>query len=157
MGMKSWSEAVEDGLYPGALASAATSLAAALRGRKDSGSALAPINAPSHVLWGDRATQVERLTVRHTLVGHLINTASGIFWAAIFQKLFGRLVDRRGIEAGVLAGAATAGIAYATDYRVVPKRLTPGWEKRLSKRSLFYVYGALALSLGVGAALQRKD
>ncbi len=49
-----------------------------------------------------------------------------------------------------------AGIAYVTDYRLVPRRLTPGYEKRVSGRSLFVIYGVLALSLGAGALLVRE-
>jgi hypothetical protein len=37
--------------------------------------------------------------------------------------------------------------AYLTDYYLVPKRFTPGWEKRLSGKSLAAIYGMLALGL----------
>jgi hypothetical protein len=44
-------------------------------------------------------------------------------------------------------------VAYVVDYHVVPKRLTPGIESRLSCRSLLLVYVVLALSLGLGGLL----
>jgi hypothetical protein len=40
-----------------------------------------------------------------------------------------------------------AAAAYVTDYHVVPKRLTPGWELRISPRSLLATYAVLALAL----------
>lgn len=154
--MKSWRQAVSDGIGPGTLAGAITSIVAALRGRVETGSALAPINAPSHVLWGDRAAAVRKATLRHTALGYLINTVAGIFWAAVLEKLFGRVIARRGASAALLGGAATAGIAYLTDYHLVPKRLTPGYEKRVSGRSLLLIYGVLALTLGAGAWRRRR-
>jgi hypothetical protein len=44
------------------------------------------------------------------------------------------------------AAAVTAG-AYITDYYLVPKRFTPGFEKRVSGKSLFAIYVALAVGL----------
>jgi hypothetical protein len=157
MRMKDWKAASKDSLVPGLLAGAAVSAAAAACGRREKRSALAPINAPSHVVWGDQAAAVEQhLTGRHTGLGLAVAAASTLFWAALYQKLFGAAVERRGPGTALLAGVATAGIAYVTDYHVMPRRLTPGYEKQLSNRSLFMVFGTLALSLGAGALLQRR-
>lgn len=60
------------------------------------------------------------------------------------------------MPAALLGGAATAALAYLTDYHVVPRRLTPGVEKRLTGRSLFLVFGALAVGLSAGAWLRRR-
>lgn len=154
--MKNWQQAVSEGIWPGVLAGATTAVVAAWRGRADTGSALAPINAPSHVLWGERAAAVRKATWRHTALGYLINTAAGVFWAAVLEKLFGRAIARRGASVALLGGAATAGIAYLTDYHLVPKRLTPGYEKRVSGRSLLLIYGVLALTLGAAAWRGRR-
>jgi hypothetical protein len=54
-------------------------------------------------------------------------------------------------------GTIIAAIAYIVDYHVVPRRLTPGFEMRLSNRSLLAIYGTLALSLGLGSLMKRKD
>jgi hypothetical protein len=43
-----------------------------------------------------------------------------------------------------------------TDYYVVPKRVTRGFEKRLSDPALFGVYAALALSLAAGSLLNGR-
>jgi hypothetical protein len=39
------------------------------------------------------------------------------------------------------------------DFQLTPERLTPGFEHRLSHRSLAAVYGAFAVGLAVGALL----
>ena len=44
------------------------------------------------------------------------------------------------------AAAVTAG-AYLIDYYLIPKRFTPGFEKRLSGKSLAAVFVALAMGL----------
>lgn len=56
----------------------------------------------------------------------------------------------------LLGGAAVAAVAYVTDYYFVPKRLTPGFEKRLSGPAMFAVYATLALSLPIAALCERK-
>lgn len=119
--MKRWREAVERALVPGLIAGASTSSVAALRGRHDSGSALASINATSHVLWGEGAARIKKPTLAHTVPGYLTNTAAAIFWTTVFEKLCGDLVDQRGAPAALLGAAMTSSIAYVTDYHVVPK------------------------------------
>lgn len=43
--------------------------------------------------------------------------------------------------------------AYVTDYYLVPRRFTPGYEKRLSGQALALIYGALALGLAASTML----
>lgn len=151
--MQSWQQAVRSGIIPGLIAGFATSATAAVRGRAETGSAVAPINAASHVAWGEDAANVERVTMRHTLFGYLINSGAAIFWATVLELLFGRALERRGLPAALIAGAATASLAYVTDYKLVPKRFTPGYEERVSGRSLFLIYSVLGLALGAGGYL----
>lgn len=139
--MNTVSQALNVGVIPGLLSAVTTSATAAMRGRKDTGSAIAPINATSHVIWGEEANKVERLTVRHTLPNVLINTKAALWWAIICEKFFGASIDRRGASAAMLAGAATAGVVYVLDYRFLPHRLTPGHEHRVSGRSLGVIFG----------------
>jgi hypothetical protein len=47
-------------------------------------------------------------------------------------------------------------LAYVTDYVVVPKRLNPGFEQRLSSKSLFGAYAVLAASLALSAFATRQ-
>lgn len=95
------------------------------------------------------------LSARFTLTGLTIHQASAIFWGVLFEGLLDRWqchVNRRPRIAEVAAAAATtAAVAYAVDYHAVPSRLTPGFEAHLSKRSMFYVYAALAAGFAAAA------
>ena len=140
----------------GLLAGAATGIVVAVRGARDSGSAVAPINATSHVAWGEEAAGVRAVDVKHTALGAAIHAAAGVFWAGVYEKLFGRHAERGNLTKALAGGAAVAALAYVTDYHLVPKRLTPGWEARVSGRSLAVTYAALAASLPLRALLRRR-
>ncbi|HZA94744.1 MAG TPA: hypothetical protein VE421_01305, partial [Burkholderiaceae bacterium] len=127
----SWKRAFNRGLVSGTSASILSTVALAARGRSETGSALAPINAVSHWYWGDRATQVDHATIKNTVPGYLTHHATSIFWAVLFEKVFGGTM--RGRPGPTLAmSAATAAVACFVDYQMTPKRLTPGFEHRLS-------------------------
>lgn len=151
--MKNWMQALRDSLVPGAIASLTTGAMLAWRGQRDSGSALAPINASTHVLWGDQAAQVAGCTLRHTLPGLAINAGACLWWALILQKLFGTTVDAGGLPRALMAGAATAGLSYVVDYRLLPRRLSPGWELSLTPRSLILGLAAMGAGLALGSWL----
>ncbi|WP_232429409.1 hypothetical protein [Noviherbaspirillum autotrophicum] len=145
-------------LSSGAIAGFTTALAASLAGKREAGSYAAPLNATSHVFWGDEAAQHDEASAKYTLTGVATNVASATFWAAIYEKLFGQ---QSGTEQSLLkpvlgALAVTAG-AYVTDYYLVPKRLTPGYELRLSGKSLAAIYGALAVGLAAGGLMSRRS
>jgi hypothetical protein len=142
-------------LVAGCLVFIATLAAAALRGRVDSGSAIAPINATSHIVFGSEAGNVDKPSFRHTLPGVVLNAGASVFWAAIYQRLFDRVGQRSGAGAALLGGAAVAALAYLVDYRLIPQRLTPGWEYRVSGRSLAMIFAAMAASLAVRRVLER--
>src|SRR5690606_41012256 len=93
----------------------------------------------------------------YSLPGLVINAGAGLWWAAVFQKLFGEQADRRGPMVALAGGLATAGLAYVVDYKLVPKRLTPGWELRISDKSLYMSLAAMGLGLGVGAILRSEE
>jgi hypothetical protein len=67
-----------------------------------------------------------------------------------------KMVPRQDLRSAIGAGVAVAAAAYVVDYYVVPKRLTPGFEKRLSGRSLFWIYSALAAGLAAGWTANRS-
>lgn len=146
-------DTLHDALVTGLIASAFTVAAAALRGRADSGSAVAPINATSHVLYGPQAGDVDDVDFRHTLPGLAINTGASLFWATIYERLFGRADAGRAL----LGGAAVAALAYVVDYHLMPKRLTPGWEERVSDRSLAAIFVGMAVSLPIRRLLEQRS
>jgi hypothetical protein len=170
----------------GTLGGLAAAAAASLAGKREDDHYAAPLNATSHIIWGDEAAHQDKPSLKYTLTGFLLNHASAIFWALFYEKLLGRGESRedqgwrrpknwneggRGrqkessgeplLKPLLEAAVVTAG-AYVTDYYLVPKRFTPGFEKRLSGRSLFGIYVALAVGLaardviGAGKASRRK-
>ena len=144
---------LRDALISGTIAGAATALAAALYARRCEMTAAAPINAVSHVWWGDEARAHDEPSVKYTVAGFVTNHAASIFWAAIFEMTFGADAGRNPRKA--LAGAALiSAAAYVTDYHVVPKRLTPGYELRLPRRALAAIYAVLAAALPLRGLLR---
>ena len=134
-------------LISGGLAAAATTLVAAVAGRRFVGSYAAPLNATSHFLWGDKAARKNGVSLRYTAVGLAANAGACVFWALLYEALS----KRRPIRNAALVSAA----AYVTDYYVVPCRLTPGFELRLPGRALAAIYGALTLGLSARDVARR--
>ncbi|HUR21557.1 MAG TPA: hypothetical protein VMZ90_12155 [Vicinamibacterales bacterium] len=139
-----------------ASATAATTAAAAMCGSLELGWPAAPLNAVSHMLWGRDAIRHDAASAKYTGLGSALNTAAVASWSVLHHFMF--RPDRRppGMAPALARGAATAAVAYVVDYHVVPKRLTPGFEERLSNRSLFAIYAALAISLAVGERASRS-
>lgn len=154
--MSSWSKALRRACYIGALTSVTTTLTAALCGWRESHNALAPLNAVSHILWGDEATSQDRISLKYTATGVALNTAAMFSWALVFVKLFGRGQTNH-TTSSLSGGALVSLLAYIVDYHVVPRRLTPGIEARLSSCSLLVIYVVLALSLAAGGLLVRQE
>ena len=136
--------------FSGSLASALSAFMLAACGRLELQDPWAPLNGPSQWLFGTRAAKKSGLSLRHTLTGYAIHHAASVFWALIFERW--RLRSR----SLVLPAAGTAALACFVDYRLTPRRLTPGFERRLSRKSLATVYIAFAVGLAVAAALREK-
>jgi hypothetical protein len=154
--------AIKRALTGGTLAGIATVAATALAGKRETGSYAAPLNATSHIVWGEKAAMQDSASLKYTLTGFILNHAAVIFWAAIYEKLFGRRSARsrmmRESPLRPLVGSAIVSVsAYVTDYYLVPKRLTPGFEKRLSNKSLMIFFGVLALGLAAQDLIARND
>jgi len=155
--MKSWKSALRDGMVSGSAASLATTLAVGVCGLREIGNAVAPINAVSHIAWGESAAQADEFSAKHTLAGLAINAAACYSWAVLYEEFFGEPADGGDMKIAMLGGAAVAGAAYVIDYHIVPKRLTPGFEKRLGCKSLIAIYSVLALSLGLSSLARKKS
>lgn len=133
------------------LASQAMLFAASLAERQ---SPLRPINATSHWLWGAEAGLHEGADLRHTAVGALTNQSAAAFWGTLFAL---HLAARPGHHASaILRDAAVMGLIAATvDYGLIPRRLTPGWELALSRRSVALTMMATAAGLALGGIAAR--
>lgn len=136
-------------------ATAATTVATLLLGQQRDQSAWAPLNAVSHIAFGDEAAEHTELSAKYTGTGAAINGAAMMSWAAVYTVGM-RSLRRPSLSTAVAAGAVVSALAYVTDYYVVPKRLTPGFEKRLAPRSLFVIYATLAAGLAAGWAMQSR-
>jgi hypothetical protein len=143
-----------DALISGTIAGVATALAAAVLGERERSSAAAPLNATSHIVFGDEAARQKRPSFKYTGTGFLLNHAATILWASVYEALFGKTTDSRHVGKALASGAAVAGLAYLTDYYLVPERFTPGFEKPLSGRALATIFGVLALSLPLRGLIQ---
>jgi len=144
--MKPW---MQRALLSGTVAAAAVTLAASLAGRRATGSYAAPLNATSHFLWGERAGRRNDYSLKYTATGFIANYGASVFWALFYEALAGRMPP-------LVRGAAVSALAYVTDYHVVPRRLTPGFEMRLTRPALAAIYAALALGLSARDLLSRK-
>jgi len=139
------------------LSSSLSAAVLAWRGRTDAGSAAAPVNAISHWLWPREALRQDDASARFTLTGLGVHFASALLWCGFYE----RLRARRGAATPACAvsdAVAVSAVAAVVDLACVPDRLTPGFEKRLSGRSLVLVYTAFAAGLALAGvvALRRR-
>ena len=148
--MARWRELPGRAAISGTAASLTSTVALAVAARAAGRGALQPINATSHWLHGPRAGDVRAGDLAHTGVGYATHHAATIFWATMFEALIAR--RRPASPLPLLRDAAvTATVAAAVDYLATPKRLTPGWEYVLSRRSMAFVYAAMGAGLAIGA------
>lgn len=150
-------DVARDALAEGAVAAALSAATLAWRGRSDSGSAVAPINAPSHWLWGREAIRSEAVDARHTALGAAVHGASSVFWSGLYAWI-GAQRRRPTVGTVVLDAVAVTALAAVVDLKLVPERLSPGFQHRVSRGSLALVYGSFAAGLALGGlrALARR-
>jgi hypothetical protein len=104
------------------------------------------VNSTSHWFHGDRGARTATVDLSHTAAGWATHHGASLFWAAVFEA-----VRRVGPRRSVIADATlVSALAAFVDYAVVPKRLTPGWEKVVSPGAIALAYGAMALALAAG-------
>jgi hypothetical protein len=155
--MESWNTAFRRGLVGGATSSLLSTAALALLGRRATGSPYVATNAVSHWIWGDEALHADGPTLRHTVPGYLIHHGSAMFWSVLFERMCGRLLDRKTPAVTLGVAAAASAVACFADYRLTPRRFQPGFENHLSRPSLAVVYGAFGVGLALGAMLSRRS
>jgi hypothetical protein len=152
-----WKKALREGAVSGSLASVLSTCVLAAAGARQAGSVVAPINATSHWLWGDESLHAQQPTWRHTLIGYLTQHAASIFWAALYARVYGHRDEAKRLPQAVAGGIATSAVAYVVDYGLIPKRLTPGYEHRVSPGAMLAIYAALAAGFALGAVALQKD
>jgi hypothetical protein len=155
--MDNWKTALQRGAIGGVTSSLASTAALALMGHREANSPYAPTNAVSHWIYGDRAAHQDAASLRYTLPGYVIHHGSAMFWSVLFEGLCGHLLDRKNTPATLGVATAASAVACFVDYQLTPRRLHPGYEKRLSRPALAVVYGAFGLGLAAGAMLCRRS
>ena len=137
-------------------ATAATTLALMLVGARENGDAFTPINAVSHIPWGERAKKQRGFSARWTLPGIALSGFAMAAWALIHRAGMLALPSRDAEKSAstrtkksraAALGAAVSALAYIVDFKVVPPSLRPGFETQISPRGLLFVYLVLAISL----------
>jgi hypothetical protein len=156
LNMKTWPEAMRDGAITGAVASVVSTAALGACSVTEKHSPYAPTNAISHVVWGDRATHEDAPSMRYTLLGYGIHLASSVAWGILYEKWFGQLAQKKSLAPALVSGAAMAGLTYVVDYKLTPKRLQPGFESRLSSRSMGLFYAAFGTGLVLRGLLSAR-
>jgi hypothetical protein len=147
--MQSWSTALRGGIADGSCASlVSTSLLVALS-RRETGHAWAATNATSHWLWRGASFAQDRASARYTVSGYVIHHLACIWWAVLAQRHVSRVPV-------VPRAALTAVTACAVDYLVCPKRLTPGYEERLSRTAVGLSYVACAVGFVLADRLRQR-
>jgi len=144
-------------LFTGSVAAVLSSAALLCGGRFERGRALATHNGPSQWVYGRAAAFRRSVTLRYTLVGYLVHHASSCLWAAAHHGVLGANARKRRFMQHLGTAAAVAALANVVDYQVVPKRLQPGFDKHVSRTSLFAAYAAFGLGLAVGSWLLERN
>ncbi|SFE09086.1 hypothetical protein [Paracidovorax konjaci] len=151
-----WKRTLREGAVAGSWASALSTLALIWAGRRQARTALTPVNAVSHWLWGDPALREHRpRLISHTLPGYAIHHSASMFWAA--ASAVARDASGRPPEATWPAvcrrSAVTSAIACTVDFRLTPHRFTPGFEHHLDRSAIAAVYVAFGAGLAIGTAI----
>jgi hypothetical protein len=155
--MDEWKRAGSRALRSGAAASLLSAVALVLGGLIENRAAAGPLNGPSQWVFGRWAAYLRRPSVRHTLTGILIHHLSATGWALLHERFLGRGKVAQTPAQRIGRAAATAVVANIVDFKLTPKRLTPGFEHQLSRKSLFFVYAAFAVGLAIwGASMTER-
>lgn len=142
MARTSWNTTIYQKSKSGLVSSAAVVVTAGICGRMELGTTLRPINGISHILWGPKAGKADTLSAKYTLAGLALNTVACGFWAWLYQR-----GSRTSASEAAADAVGIAALAYVTDYHLIPRRFSPGFELSLSRRSFPWIYAALAAGL----------
>ena len=147
---KSPFQTLRDGIGRAQFVAASAALAVAAVGWLENGDAATPLNAVSHIAWGDESFERAELSVKYTGAGLALNQVSVASWALLHEWIFGRARDEGKWGISLAGGFLVSALAYLVDFKLVPEKLKPGFERKLSSGSLIAVYLLLALALGWG-------
>ncbi len=140
------------GLKTGLALAATTTATIMFLSDKETQSPWAAINAIAHAVDGDGNEQPLNHSPRESRLGVLINGTAMAAWGVLYE---GALTVTNTSSSPLTAALATA-TAYVIDYKIVPKRFTPGIEKRLSQSSVLLIYAVLGVTFALSPLWNRK-
>jgi hypothetical protein len=146
-----WSRTIAAGCLSGMTVAGAAAWRAQIEGQSDWG----PINAISHIVWGPQAAAQQRFTAKYTGSGLLLNALASGFWGWLYGVMGRYSAAPNSYSRSAGRGMVVAAVASITDYYLVPRRFTPGFELSLTRRSCPWLYGALAVGLVLPDCLVR--
>jgi len=140
------------GFKTGLALAAATNAVIMLASDKENGSPWAALNCVAHIVDGDEKEQPEDYAPRESWIGILVNGTAMSAWGVLYEGAL--LVTRT--KSSPLTALLAVGAAWVIDYRIVPKRYTPGIEKRLRQRSVLLSYTAMAVMFMLSPLWNKK-
>jgi len=153
--MTTWKRALREGAVAGTLASVLSTGYLVWAGRRH-GVPAAPVNAVSHWVFGDPALREDAPSARFTLTGALIHHGASVFWGVLHAKAWGCREQAKRPVPAVTGALVASGVACFVDYHLTPKRLSPGFEHRLTTREMMNEYAWVAVGLALGSMLMRQ-
>ncbi|HKO87353.1 MAG TPA: hypothetical protein VJU83_02435 [Burkholderiales bacterium] len=141
-------------LISGSAASLLSMAVAALIAKRESGDSDGALNAVSHIAWGGPPEQQAARPGLNTFVGAALHHGASVFWALLFEGVFGERA-RKDVASATAGAALSATAAYVVDYHVVPRRFQPGFEARMSRSSMFFVYAALGAGFLLASQIKK--
>lgn len=105
-------------------------------------------SASTHLVDGRDAAEDAAPSIGRTGGGILINTGAALFWGSIAATAI-RAMAPIGRGGRLLAGVSTAALAGLVDYGLLPRRLSPGWERVLPASDV--AMGLVGMGLGIAA------
>lgn len=141
------------GLKTGLALSLTTTAAIAIASHKENNSPWAALNCVAHIIDGDDKDQPLGFTPRETGLGLAVNATAMALWGVLYH---GALSVTRTRSTPLTAALATT-IAYIIDYKIVPKRFTPGIEKRLSQTAILTAYAVLGATLAASPQWNKES
>jgi hypothetical protein len=139
------------GLKTGLVMAAMTNAAIMLASDQENGKPWAAINAIAHAVDGDDKEQPMDFSPREAALGIAINGTAMCAWGVLYEGV----LEATRTRSTDLTAALGAVASYVIDYKVVPKRFTPGIEKRLSSRSVWATYAVLGITLALSPLWNR--
>lgn len=154
--MNTWKHAARQALTSGTAASLLSAVVMSLAGRVENRAPAGPLNGPSQWLYGRKGAKQRSLSLRYTLPGFLIHHAMAMGWALLHERVFGGAKSAQRPATRLRNAAITATVANIVDYKLTPRRLQPGFDEQLSRKSMFAIYAAVAVGLALYTGAKRR-